>query len=284
MTVGGLERLLRAILTTRFIEEPGFESRLIVEEVLQISQAELIARAEELTVDASAEKKTIHWAEKRATGYPLAYILGKKGFFKHSFYIEPGVLIPRPETEFVVSEALRRASSGGVQQVADLGSGSGCLGLSVLLELPAAQLWAVDVSSIANRVTHENSIRLQVSERVKIISNEVANWNPISPLDLVVANPPYIAHGDKQVQEHVHTHEPHVALYSGADGLVAIREWVKWAALNLRPQGIMVFEFGAGQSDQVQVIMREAGFEDLKIIRDFSGHDRVISGLRGHYG
>lgn len=282
MTASDLERLLRAILTTEHIEEPGLESRWILEEVLDISPIEVLARGGELIADAKLEEKAIAWAKKRATGYPLAYILGSKGFYKSRFYLEPGVLIPRPETEFVVTEALRiaKGSPFEIEHFADLGSGSGCLGLSVLLELPGAQLSAVDLSPQANRVTHENALRFKLRDRVKIISSAVLEWKPKDPLDLVVANPPYIAEGDLEVETNVHMHEPHLALYSGADGLKAICEWTEWAYQNLRPSGGVVFEFGASQSAKVQAIMSAAGFEDIQIIKDFSGYDRVISGLK----
>lgn len=211
---------------------------------------------------------------------PLAYLAGKKGFYKHEFLVERGVLIPRPETELVVEVALQRANEKTVRNLADFGCGSGCIGLSLLRELPEATLWSIDSSVKACGLTAKNAVNLGVDERVFVHNKNVSDWKPKQALDLIVANPPYIAIGDVRVQSHVHQYEPHDALYSGVDGLDAVREWTGKAFAWLNKAGIFVSEIGAGQSTRVVEIMKDAGFEQIEVARDLAGIERVISGVK----
>ncbi|NJM10289.1 MAG: HemK family protein methyltransferase [Bdellovibrionaceae bacterium] len=164
------------------------------------------------------------------------------------------------------------------QWIADFGCGSGCIGLSLLKEIPGSRLIAVDRSKVAAEVTRENSIKLNLLERVEVVEQSVENWNAPRMLDLIVMNPPYIAEGDVRVQASVHTFEPHEALYAADEGLAAIAAWTRKAWATLRPSGAVVLEIGSGQSGRVQEIMRQTGFREIQIARDLNGIERVISG------
>jgi release factor glutamine methyltransferase len=233
--------------------------------------------ARHLVAAAENEMQARDWAARRLKGEPLAYLTGTKGFYKYEFAVAAGVLIPRPESEHVVEVALKRKP--GAKTIADLGAGSGCIGLSLVSELEDAHLWSVDASDRACQTVSLNSIDLAVDDRVTVIYKNVEDWQPTRRFDLVVANPPYIAVGDKNVQKSVHDFEPHAALYSGAEGLDAIRSWSAWAAGHLEDGGIFVCEIGTGQSPHVLDIMRNRGFVDLQVTRDLAGHDRVVSGM-----
>ncbi len=216
------------------------------------------------------------WAQERARGVPLAYLTGKKGFWKNEFLVEPGILIPRPETEHVLEVALARGRQ--VLNFADLGCGSGCLGLSLLKEIKTATLWTVDSSALACAVTQKNAKALGLEARV--VQSEVVAWRPPVQFELIVANPPYVALGDMNVQDSVHAFEPHAALYSGADGLDAIRAWSAWASRHLALGGVFVCEIGAGQMSAAREIMLGLQLEKIEIDKDLAGHERVISAER----
>lgn len=277
MTIGEWLNSISKTLEEKNCDQPQMESRFLLQEALGLSSAELVLQSTRAVTETEAERLKA-WLEKRAAGVPLAYLSGSKGFYKYEFSVEPGVLIPRPETELVVTAALERAK--GVRYLADLGCGSGCIGISLLKEWPKAQLWAVDASKVCCAVTKKNAQKLNLLERVEVVNAEVEKWSPTVLLDVIVSNPPYIPEGDPAVEKNVHLYEPHAALYSDKDGLTAIRSWTSFAAKNLRPGGLFVFEFGAGQSQAAQSIMAQAGFEDLRVDRDLAGIDRVISGIK----
>ena len=254
-------------LTAKFkhagLEQPGLEARLLLQEIPD--GPDLIAKVEA-------------WAVRRIRGEPLAYLSGKKGFYKSEFFVESGVLVPRPETEHVVEVALERGHD--VRYLADLGCGSGCLGLSLLHELPQAKLYAVDLNPKACAVTTRNAQAMNLIERVQVLQQSVEQWQPLFLLDLVVANPPYIAQDDPDVQPSVRDFEPSEALFSGRDGLDAIRLWTRWASHFLAPGGLWVCEFGAGQTESVREIMAQLPFAQVQIHRDLSGKERVVSAIK----
>lgn len=261
------------------LEDPSTESRALLREALNISFNDLVLNDQPLTAD--EEKKINDWTARRLGGEPLAYISGKKAFHKYEFKVGPGVLIPRPETELLVFVGTKRVMRGKKVRVADLGCGSGCAGLTILKEVDQSELYSVDISQTACDFTAENAAALGLNARTHVFKTDVVKWRPDVQFDLIVANPPYIPEGDPQVEANVHKFEPHEALYSGPDGLRAIRDWITWAPGNLRKDGIMALEIGAGQSATVVDIMAKAGFEEIQVQKDFAGIDRIISGKRG---
>lgn len=257
------------------------EAREILKSAIGWTGAELITRENE-ELSEEQLKKLSEWTKKRADGVPLAYLTKEKGFFKHVFAVDTGVLVPRPETELVVETALRRAALGAraIHQIVDLGGGTGCIGLSLLYEWPKAQLWIVESSPRAAATALKNADAMVLTEKTHIDCIAVESWDPETTFDLIVANPPYIAVGDTQVQPSVHKHEPHAALYSGADGLEALRKWIPRAHHFLNPEGLAIFEIGSGQSEAVRAIMMTSGFIDIQVAKDLAGHDRVVSAVK----
>ena len=281
MTLQALLNETIDVLTKAGMDEAGFEARQLVQEALDVTFAQLVSGPDR-TIDAGRVAKVQKWTRQRAEGRPLAYLSGRRGFYKNDFAVEPGVLVPRPETELVVETALRRADEReeSLRTIADLGTGTGCIGLSVLSQFSSAHLHAVDASDVACRVAARNAERLGLSERVTIERATVQAWRPPGKFDLIVANPPYIAPHDPNVDAHVRAFEPALALFAEEDGLAAIREWSAWAYRHLDKDGVFVCEFGAGQSPRVEEILAGLGFEQRQIERDLAGHDRVISAVR----
>lgn len=276
MILSDLQRELTLRMKGAGFPHAAFEVRQIFQQALNLDPAQMITYdSREITPEEEALVR--QWTSARLNGEPLAYLSGRKGFFKHEFLVERGVLIPRPETEIVVEHALKRSNP---QRIADYGCGSGCIGLSLAVEFPRAHLWSVDSAHEAIAVTLKNAEKLNIADRVQVILSSIEAWSPPVAFDLIVANPPYIAEGDTRVEENVRKFEPHAALYSGPDGLAALRGWSLHAFRNLLPGGIFVSEFGAGQTQAVREIMMKSGFQEIELLRDLAGHDRVVSGRK----
>jgi release factor glutamine methyltransferase len=220
-------------------------------------------------------------------GEPLQYALGRWGFRHLDLLVDRRVLIPRPETEAVVEVALRRARSAGTPIIcADLGTGSGAIGLSLAIELPFAgvTVWMTDSSSEALDVARANAAGIgRAAANVRLACG---NWFQALPADLagqlslVVSNPPYVAVDDPDLEPAVGDWEPPGALFGGADGLDEIRHLIAEAVRWLRPGGWLVIEIGSSQGRVVDDLLRATGYADVAITADLSGHDRVAVGRR----
>ena len=225
--------------------------------------------------------KQVQWLEeavvRRSNGEPLAYILGTQGFYKHDFIVRPGVLIPRPETELIVEKAFHAFGKNPPALIADLGCGSGCIGISLLKEWPNAKLIAFDRSPIALEVARENAKALKVDDRCKFIEGTVESKPRREEFDLIVANPPYVDEADTRVEESVRKYEPREALFASQNGLGAIFAWSEWASIALKRGGVWIVEIGAGQSEPVKVKLDEIGFAKIDPETDLAGHVRIFS-------
>jgi release factor glutamine methyltransferase len=225
---------------------------------------------------------------RHAAGEPLQYVLGRWGFRHLDLMVDRRVLIPRPETERVVDVALRLARSLPAPiVVADLGTGSGAIGLSLAAELPheGVTVWMTDRSTEALDVARANAAGIgRSAANVRLVHGD---WFDALPSDLVgaiavlVSNPPYVGNDDAGLETIVREWEPAEALFGGADGLDAIRVIVAGAPRWLQPGGWLVMEIGWDHGQSVSELMRSAGFEDVEIIPDLGGHDRVAVGRWG---
>jgi release factor glutamine methyltransferase len=221
-------------------------------------------------------------------GEPLQYVLGRWSFRHLDLAVDPRVLIPRPETEVVAEWALAlareaRATSGEVR-VADLGTGSGAIGLALADELPLAgtTVWLTDVSGDALDVARANLAGIgRAGANVRIAKGD---WFDALPdgerFDVVVANPPYVEEGSGDVQRSVVEWEPHGALFAGADGLDDIRRLVRGAPARLAPHGWLVLEIGASQGPATCELLAAAGYRDVAVHPDLAGRDRVVVARR----
>lgn len=261
------------------LNEPQFEARALMQEAIGVNAVQLLLSDDE-PLDEEMQLKVRAWASRRATGYPLAYLSGRRGFYKNIFLVEEGVLIPRPESELLVEVAVRRSKGKDILKISDFGAGTGCIGLSLLREWPFATLQAYEASEKACALIGKNAQALNLSSKVQIHHQKIQDIDNNVPMDVIVANPPYIAEGDTSVQKSVHDFEPHEALYSGADGLKDIRAWTQKAWHLLRPGGLFVVEIGHTQGDAVLSIFKQAKFEQIEIQKDLNAKDRCVSGIR----
>ncbi|MBX9768790.1 MAG: peptide chain release factor N(5)-glutamine methyltransferase, partial [Bdellovibrionales bacterium] len=258
------------------------DAELLLGEVLGKSKTELILLSKNELTD-EQNQNFLSLVERRKAGEPVAYILGRRDFYKSTFFVGPGVLIPRPETEHIVEDVVEYASTHEVKRILDLGVGTGCIGLSCLLELPEAMLVGIEKSEEALEFAEKNADALDLSNRVEWLEGDVEEYaediNP-EPFDVIVANPPYIGRGDT-VMPAVVKYEPHQALFSKNDGYYHLQSWAKVAIPRLRPGGLLVFEIGAGQGPQIlNFFEKTQAFEELRIKKDLAGLDRRLWGIR----
>lgn len=260
------------------------EARWICERAGGFSARELSAARDEPVRTAMAA--AVHaMVRRRSAGEPLQYVLGAWAFRRLDLLVDRRVLIPRPETEVVAGAAidLVRAAGAGATAV-DLGTGSGAIGLSIARELHPVPVRTVltDASPAALDVARANLAGVgRAGHGVEI--REGSWWSALPPdirggVDVAVSNPPYVAEGDPEVDDAVRAWEPHGALYSGADGLDAIREIVAGADAWLRTGGWLVLEIGWRQGATVSALLRANGFVDVEIRADLAGRDRVALG------
>lgn len=253
---------------------PELDARLLLEFVLQANHAFLLAHGEEL-LSAVQVAQYEQLLERAAQGEPIPYIVGEVDFFGLAFVVTPAVLIPRPETEQLVELALAWARAAGAHEIVDVGTGSGCIAISLAVNLPQTAVIATDRSAAALAVARENAARL--APRVRFAEGHLLD--PLSgPVDLIVANLPYIAAGEwSVVADGVKSHEPMLALDGGADGLDLIRNLLQQAPSKLRPRGAIFLEIGWQQGHAVQRAGRALfPAADIAVLPDYAGRDRFL--------
>ncbi len=213
-------------------------------------------------------------------GWPVAYITGLGFFYKNDFLINRFVFVPRQETEILVEKALNLISHKKKPQIVDIGSGSGCLGLSIARECPQGRVWLLEADSKALELSKKNAEKLSLKNvnfqhiRVGDEIFEPSCWK--GRFDLILANPPYIAHGDPKVSPWVHNFEPHQALYASEGGLYWIHKWLEWGYDFLKEEGFFIFEFGQGQDQAIDSWLKKSPYKIREWIDDYSGIRRFL--------
>ncbi len=220
---------------------------------------------------------------RREAGEPVAYLMGRRGFWTFDLAVTSDTLIPRPETELLVEQALVRLPAAAVARVADLGTGSGAIALAIASERPCARVVATDRSAAALAVAAANARALGIGN----VEFREGDW--FVPLagacfDLIASNPPYIAESDPHLERGDLRHEPAAALASGHDGLDAIRAIAAAAPRHLAAGGWLLFEHGWDQGAAVAALLAAAGFADVATVIDLEGRDRVTLGRHGGPG
>ncbi len=213
---------------------------------------------------------------RRQRREPISYIRGVKEFAGLEFDVTPDVLIPRPETEMIVEQAIELAPRGGL--VADAGAGSGNIAVAVAFARSDLRVIATDISPAAIVVALGNARKHGVEDRVSLVRTSLLQCFRASCLDLIASNPPYVATGDAQdaLMEEVRAYEPAVALYAGKDGLAQIRMLIQEAAGCLKPGGWMLMEFGMGQGGAILEMLDAHAWDDASLLADLRGIQRVL--------
>ncbi|HEY6255588.1 MAG TPA: peptide chain release factor N(5)-glutamine methyltransferase [Xanthobacteraceae bacterium] len=279
-TIAGARRQLAQALRRHDLATPELDARLLVGHALGLDHAALAAQAER-TLSQSEADAVAALAERRLAREPVARIIGVKEFWGLDLKLNAATLVPRPETETVVEAALdvldRRQARAQARMLADLGTGSGALLLALLEQLPGARGVGTDRSREALGCARDNAAALGLAERARFVACDYAAALK-GPFDLVVSNPPYVAHDDiATLAPEVRVFDPVLALDGGADGLDAYRAIIADARRLLSPQGVMVLELGAGQLEAVEGLLAGAGLAPVGGARhDLQGIARAL--------
>jgi release factor glutamine methyltransferase len=217
---------------------------------------------------------------RRAAGEPLAYLVGEAGFYGHRLYVDPAVLIPRPETEDLVDWALEVLKDCTAPMIVDLGTGSGAIALALAHARPDARVWGVDISRPALGVAETNRQRLALQNIEWQWASWLTGWQKPSAFDLIISNPPYIPANDPHLKGDGVCFEPVLALTDGADGLDAYRSLAGESLPYLKPGGWLLVEHGHDQSETVAGFWRDAGLVEVSGRKDLSGNPRMTGGRR----
>lgn len=254
---------------------PAAEARLLVAFALGVGRAHVAAHAEQDVGREAAQAIEALFARRRA-GEPIAYLTQEREFFGLSLRVSPAVLIPRPETELVVEQALAAIAGRASPRVLDLGTGSGAIAVAIAHARPDAEVWASDTSAGALEIARENAARHGV--RVRFVGGEWFGALGGERFDLIAANPPYVAHGDPHLREGDLPFEPEIAQLGGPDGMECLRHIAMTAREHLFPGGWLIVEHGHDQGERCHELFAENGFRDVEDLRDLAGLPRVCKG------
>jgi release factor glutamine methyltransferase len=253
------------------------DAELLLLRTLGRDRAWLLAHGDaELTAEQAEQFEA--WVARRARHEPVQYILGEQEFYGLAMKVTPAVLIPRPETEHLVEETLRRVGHDTPVRICDVGTGSGAIAVALARALPKAQVTALDVSQAALEVARENAERHGVAERVRLVESDLLSAVAGERFDIVVSNPPYVAEGE-DLEQQVRDWEPHAALFAGRTGLEAYERLIPQAWEVLAPGGQLLLEIGHGQREALAEWLR--GWDKVEFVADLQGIPRVAMARRG---
>jgi len=284
-TVGESLKNINQLFREAHLTDGETETEILLSYLLKLPRSELYLNRQRILKD--KEQREIKKAlQKRLQKVPLQYITKHQEFMGLDFLVDKGVLIPRPETEILVEESIRRLKDRKIAstlQVLDLGTGSGIIAISIAKFIPSVLIYAVDISDQSLRLATLNAVRLGCQEKIIFLKGD---WfKPLfgkisqNSLDAIISNPPYISHNDLiSLPEEIRNHEPLIALEGGNQGWENFKEIISQAPYFLKKDGFLALEVGIRQAPEVKrLILEEKNFkEEVKIIPDYSGIERVI--------
>ncbi len=262
------------------VDSPRFTAELLLREALGWSRAQLLTRAD-AALERECEERYRDFIRRRSLGVATQYITGRQEFYGRGFLVTPDVLIPRPETELLVDVVMACLSGRpGATSILDLGTGSGCIGLTLAAELSSASVTLSDVSGAALVVARGNARTLGLAERVRFVQGDL--FAPLAGLhfDAIVSNPPYIPEDDRAGLSAEVLGEPSSALFAGCDGLAVYRRIAAKAAQHLVAGGLLALEIGHGQAMAVSDLLAQGGLPGADLHRDLAGRERVLTAFR----
>jgi len=273
------KEIFRDLLSQITLKEDAEEIQsilyIVLETILGLSRAEIIAeKSVSLTPEFHHKLQTI--VKQINQHEPVQYILGESFFFGRRFKVSPAVLIPRPETELLVEEALKEITPFKPGTIVDIGTGSGCIAVTLAKELPDKKIIGIDVSDAALKIAQENNFQLNAAAEFQLVN--VLQGFPFEGLEMIVSNPPYIALAEKETMKpNVLDYEPHLALFvADNDPLQFYKVIAQKGYPALLPKGKILVEINERFGKEVAGIFRQAGFKNIKVIKDLQQKDRIV--------
>lgn len=264
---------------SRGVENPRLNAELLLCGVLELRRIDLYVQFDR-PLSSNEVDRYREFLRRRGSGEPVQYILGKTEFFGREFTVSSAVLIPRPETEVLVEEALKRIHKVEQPHLLDIGTGSGVIAVTIAAERDDARVVATDISGDALAIARQNAAKLGVADRIEFRQGSMygALSPDDAPFDAIVANPPYIRDDEREtLQTEVVDHEPETALFAGPDGLNVIRPLIHSASEYLTPRGFCALEIGNGQADAICALwVKTAPKWAVSVAKDLAGIDRIV--------
>jgi release factor glutamine methyltransferase len=263
------------ILKNNFSNSYQLDSELLMSKIFEKDRKFIILNSNKKLSEEKYEKFN-YLVKKRSKGEPIAYLLNKKDFWKYEFYVDKGILIPRPDSELIVEQILGLTKHKKNLRILDIGVGSGCLLLSVLKERKNFHGVGIDISKKCIDISNINASNLDISKRVKFFKSDIDNFR-FGKYDLIISNPPYIKKLDfDNLKKDVINFEPRLALYGGLDGTSEIRKVIKKSSELIKKNGKFILEIAYDQKNKVVKLLRDKGFYINKVLKDLANNDRCI--------
>ena len=251
------------------------DSEILMSKAINKNRTYVILNPEE-KIDNKRKKIFEELIKERCRGKPIAYLLGKKEFWKYEFYLSENVLIPRPDTEVIIEQVLKITNQKSNLNILDIGTGSGCIILSILKEKPCFYGTGVDISKDCIEISKINALKMGLNNRVKFFKTDIDNFNH-GKYDLIISNPPYINKFDiKYLDKDIINFEPIDALNGGLEGLSEISKIINKSSELIKKNGNLVLEIAFDQKDKVKKILHDKGFYINKVLKDLANNDRCM--------
>lgn len=262
------------------IESPRLNSELLLAEILNCKRFDLyLIYDKPLSNDEIIKYR--EFLKRRSNREPLQYIVGHLEFYGCKYFVNPSVLIPRPETELLVESALKCYTVNVEIRIMDIGVGSGNISISLLKNLPCSAVVGIDVSDEALPVAYKNAVENHVSDKLELIKFDILqdDYKTLGKFDLIISNPPYISQEDfNNLEPELKVYEPAISLTDYANGYSFYKRIIDISEGLLNPQGKLFFEIGKGQHEIVKGMMLQNGFKGITVVKDYSQTDRIIYG------
>lgn len=279
MTIPSLLSWAETVLANAHVSSPRVDAEWILAHVLNSKRSELLFQSSPSPALLETYQQLV---AQRAQRIPLQHLLGETEFYGLSFHISPNALIPRPDTETLIEVAVHHLKTFVAPRILDIGTGSGIIAITLAHELPKARVTALDISSLALSLAHQNAQHNQVGNRVHFVQSDLFSaLKAEQSFDAIVSNPPYIrAHHIERLEPEVQDHDPHLALDGGKDGLKFYRKIIPNSLAHLKPHGILALEIGHDQAEAVQSLFKlHPEFSNISMVKDLSDNPRVVFGM-----
>jgi len=263
------------ILKLNNIKSYYLDSEILLSSTLKLDRSQLLLNLDK-RIENQEKKIFFNFIERRRKNEPIAYITGYKEFWKNKFKVNKNVLIPRPDTETIIEQVLNELDINSSKKILDIGTGSGCIIISILNERKKCLGVGIDISKNAVKLAKYNAKIQHIDNRIKFLNSDIDNFYG-GKYDLIVSNPPYIKHYEiDSLEKDIKNHEPKVSLDGGIDGYNKIRLIIKKSSTLIKKRGKLFLELGINQTRETLKILNLNGFYKTKVIKDLSGKNRCI--------
>ena len=263
------------ILKLKDIKSFDLDSQILLSSILKLDRSQLLINLDK-KIENNEKKNFFKFIKRRSRNEPIAYITGYKEFWKSSFKVDNNVLIPRPDTETIIEQVLKELDIYSSKKILDIGTGSGCIIISILNERKRCFGVGIDVSKNAVKIAKYNAKIQHIDNRIKFFNSDIDNFYT-GKYDLIISNPPYIKHHKiNGLEKDIKNHEPKVAINGGIDGYDKIRLIIKKSSILIKKRGKLFLELGINQTKETLKILNLNGFYKTKVIKDLASKNRCI--------